>query len=470
MVVITAGNETIAGVVKEFKVYPPFKIMAGSEELEDCKHTVIRILPATYYPENSTLIYYRNVTIQLGVINVTEKKIDVKLEAYPNVLALPEGSEGNITLKVYNSIHSIGKAMVNVTFQPSSGITFYGQNMTNIVLGTAPENYSVRIPVKVEVPNVTKQETYYLNVSLEYFNGTGMSVDKYVIPIVVYPIKFVDVEVVDVDVPTKMFVGENYTIKAKIRNSGSNSVILLPVRLFFDELQVSSMNVPRIDPGQELTVEITLIPTHASKHNVTVALPLVAGESIVDNNVYTVTVDVMAKPIASFTYTPTNPTTADVIQFTDQSYDLDGNITAWHWDFGDGTTSNDRNPTHKYAKAGTYTVTLTVTDNDGNTNSTSRTIVVREITTTTPTAYYYGGGGGYIVTPTPTPTPTQTPELTPIPVQTPVVTPTQTPTTPPTPAETPTPEKEHKWIPGFVGYTAVVSLILALLVISRRSK
>ena len=30
------------------------------------------------------------------------------------------------------------------------------------------------------------------------------------------------------------------------------------------------------------------------------------------------------------------------------------------WDFGDGTTSNEPNPVHKYAKAGNYQVTLTV--------------------------------------------------------------------------------------------------------------
>ena len=30
------------------------------------------------------------------------------------------------------------------------------------------------------------------------------------------------------------------------------------------------------------------------------------------------------------------------------------------WDFGDGTTSTDQNPTHKYAQAGLYNVTLTV--------------------------------------------------------------------------------------------------------------
>ncbi len=36
--------------------------------------------------------------------------------------------------------------------------------------------------------------------------------------------------------------------------------------------------------------------------------------------------------------------------------------TKYHWDFGDGTTSNDKNPFHQYAVAGTYKVCLTTTD------------------------------------------------------------------------------------------------------------
>ena len=36
----------------------------------------------------------------------------------------------------------------------------------------------------------------------------------------------------------------------------------------------------------------------------------------------------------------------------------------YHWDFGDGDTSNEQNPTHIYDDAGNFTVTLTVTDDD----------------------------------------------------------------------------------------------------------
>ncbi|WP_033219544.1 collagenase [Kitasatospora phosalacinea] len=49
-------------------------------------------------------------------------------------------------------------------------------------------------------------------------------------------------------------------------------------------------------------------------------------------------------------------------------------ITAWHWTFGDGSSSDERNPSHTYAKAGTYTVALTVTDADGRTTATPASV------------------------------------------------------------------------------------------------
>ncbi|WP_113661451.1 PKD domain-containing protein [Pedobacter nanyangensis] len=48
------------------------------------------------------------------------------------------------------------------------------------------------------------------------------------------------------------------------------------------------------------------------------------------------------------------------IQFTDVSPKTGGNISAWEWDFGDGTKSTLQNPVHKYATYGTKTVKLKV--------------------------------------------------------------------------------------------------------------
>ncbi|HKR07482.1 MAG TPA: PKD domain-containing protein [Bacteroidia bacterium] len=40
--------------------------------------------------------------------------------------------------------------------------------------------------------------------------------------------------------------------------------------------------------------------------------------------------------------------------------DLTSGATSWHWDFGDGSTSNNQNPSHTYADTGSYGITLIV--------------------------------------------------------------------------------------------------------------
>jgi len=81
-------------------------------------------------------------------------------------------------------------------------------------------------------------------------------------------------------------------------------------------------------------------------------------------------------PVADFSYIPLNPLAGDSVSFADQSYDPDGNVVFWRWDFGDGTTSYERNPRHVFSSPGTYTVTLTVKDDRGAEKSISRAIYV----------------------------------------------------------------------------------------------
>jgi PKD repeat protein len=58
------------------------------------------------------------------------------------------------------------------------------------------------------------------------------------------------------------------------------------------------------------------------------------------------------------------------------SYDYDGYIMEWLWDFGDGTTSLGEITSHAYSNPGEYTVILKVTDNKGASDSDETTAVV----------------------------------------------------------------------------------------------
>ncbi len=74
-----------------------------------------------------------------------------------------------------------------------------------------------------------------------------------------------------------------------------------------------------------------------------------------------------------------------VCRFTDASTDEDGSVVGWRWDFGDGGSSTDKNPTHTF-EAGTYTVVLVATDNGGATDDVSNSLTVRapaQVATTT---------------------------------------------------------------------------------------
>jgi PKD repeat protein len=70
-----------------------------------------------------------------------------------------------------------------------------------------------------------------------------------------------------------------------------------------------------------------------------------------------------AAPAADFTVSCTNLTCS----FTDRSTDPDagGSVATRAWNFGDGQTSSEQNPTHTYRSGGRFTVTLTATDNVG---------------------------------------------------------------------------------------------------------
>jgi len=123
---------------------------------------------------------------------------------------------------------------------------------------------------------------------------------------------------------------------------------------------------------------------------------------------YTITLTVSDETSQTFTVTETITVVKNLaITFTKATNNLiviftatptggDGNYT-YSWDFGDGSSSTEKNPTHTYGSAGSYTVVLSVTDGNGITAEQTSTFtvsspVVVPTKTTTKTSSSSGGG------------------------------------------------------------------------------
>jgi len=103
----------------------------------------------------------------------------------------------------------------------------------------------------------------------------------------------------------------------------------------------------------------------------TVQLTATGPGGVTNTATNTVTIK-YADPVAGFTMDKSEAAPLEVITFTNTSE----NASSYMWDFGDGSTSTDTNPTHEYDTDGIYTVQLTATGPGGATNSTSATITI----------------------------------------------------------------------------------------------
>ncbi len=119
---------------------------------------------------------------------------------------------------------------------------------------------------------------------------------------------------------------------------------------------------------------VTPSHTYAAAGAYPVTLTVTNSAALTGSSTLTVTAGpVNNPPTASFTGSCTGTSCAFNAS---GSTDPEGNITAYAWDFGDGTTGTGLTTTHLYAAPGDYTVSLTVTDALGETSTTSRTITV----------------------------------------------------------------------------------------------
>jgi chitodextrinase len=99
-------------------------------------------------------------------------------------------------------------------------------------------------------------------------------------------------------------------------------------------------------------------------------------------------------PVASFAPSATSGTPPMAVTFNGAgSYDPDGTIVSYNWDFGDFTTGSGAGVGHTFTSAGTFPVTLTVTDNRGGQATKIVNISVGGAPTVAPTGLQKTGSG-----------------------------------------------------------------------------
>ena len=161
-----------------------------------------------------------------------------------------------------------------------------------------------------------------------------------------------------------------------------------------------SVTLTAVDPdGDSLTYSIVTDPTNGLLNGTAPSLTYTphsdyigedtftfkANDGLADSNVATVSITITSvneNPVAIFSCV------CDGLICTfdaSQSYDSDGFVEHYSWDFGDSVSGSGETITHTYQASGTYNASLTVTDDDGATHIAWQNVNVTEPSQTTTT-------------------------------------------------------------------------------------
>ncbi|MCB0514619.1 MAG: PKD domain-containing protein [Chitinophagales bacterium] len=157
--------------------------------------------------------------------------------------------------------------------------------------------------------------------------------------------------------------GDTGTINVVLSNNGGGELqYTLPTNLPGYLAVSSDGNMVAANGGEEtIVLDFDADGLSADVYNYT----LIISTNDPQNPTLTinVTLNVIAFPQAAFNANTTMVCgTGIAVQFTDMSVNVP---TQWLWNFGDGTTSTQSDPTHIYTENGTYTITLTVSNDLG---------------------------------------------------------------------------------------------------------
>jgi len=160
------------------------------------------------------------------------------------------------------------------------------------------------------------------------------------------------------------------------------------VKFFIDDVSKSSVN------SAPFTYDWNTATESIGNHTV----KAVSFDNVGASTSSEVTIEIIeggSTPVPAFTATPTFGDAPLTVDFTDQSTN---SPTNWHWDFGDGNTSSEQNPSNIYNEVGRFTVALTVSNEYGTDSESKNGFVVVSVIVADFSANTTGGQAPFTVT------------------------------------------------------------------------
>ena len=276
----------------------------------------------------SSRLYYLLFAAQSGLY-VADTDMQNILDQFVSMLDAPS----YLTISpISDTISSGDSSVVNFTFNPTGLNSGVYENTITINNTTPP------------------YATYYIYASIDVYGSAEMNLSGSCVNF------------------GGAVVNETETDTLEILNVGCDTLVISGVSSNNSDYVLTPISSNIVVPGGSYYVIVDFTP---------IALGSSTGDILIQSNLPDTTVCLTgtgSNIVSSFAVSAQNNCTAAFL-FSDNS---PGSPTSWFWDFGDGNTSTQQNPTHLYVATGTYTVELIVCNSIG--CDTSQTTVVAAFT------------------------------------------------------------------------------------------
>lgn len=190
-------------------------------------------------------------------------------------------------------------------------------------------------------------------------------------------------------VPGTPVNGDTVTFNVTIKNNGTADAGSFKTAYYINQTKLGEWSITSLSVGQEVNKTFTW--TYVEGSHIIKAIADSNGEIQEEDETNNVREEVIGNrpPVALFRCNGFNYLSNPVAFVhmstcfnATESYDPDGSIASYSWDFGDGNKTTLSQPliNHTYTNVGNYSVILNVTDNQGLWNTTTSLVTVENIT------------------------------------------------------------------------------------------